>query len=249
MDLQGDRLLIFALWRGKGARSFSQGDIERQTEFSRHLARAANLSRRFEAIRRDLTIAQSLQGEHACGVVMLDIQGCVRDLNVEASRIVSAGEGLTIRGGRLTAFLPADTTAVQKLIHAASSPSLVGSEEFGPVIVHRRDGRLPLTIKLIAMPRQTSPLPDDHAVAMIVVIQDLQSDRLAMERRIGDVARRFGLSAGEQAIVTHLLNARNLREAAERAGIGYETARTQIKAAFGKTSTTSQIELLRLFSG
>lgn len=59
-------------------------------------------------------------------------------------------------------------------------------------------------------------------------------------------AKSHGLSAREATLLAHLVEGRSVREASERMSIGYETARSYLRAIFAKTGTHRQAELLTL---
>ncbi|MBF0420130.1 MAG: helix-turn-helix transcriptional regulator [Magnetococcales bacterium] len=58
--------------------------------------------------------------------------------------------------------------------------------------------------------------------------------------------RLFGLTRREAALVEQLVMGRSLQEGADALGITEQTARTHLKAAFGKTQTQRQGDLVRL---
>ena len=54
----------------------------------------------------------------------------------------------------------------------------------------------------------------------------------------------FGLTPAESRLVLRLVAGDSLRSSAAALGIGYETARTTLKAVFHKTGTCRQAELV-----
>ena len=54
----------------------------------------------------------------------------------------------------------------------------------------------------------------------------------------------FGLTPAESRLVLRLVAGDSLRSSAAALGIGYETARTTLKAVFHKTGTSRQVELV-----
>ena len=58
----------------------------------------------------------------------------------------------------------------------------------------------------------------------------------------------FGLTGAEAQIAIEIGAGNSLAEAAERHGIGYETARTQLRAVFAKTDTRRQSQVATLIA-
>jgi DNA-binding CsgD family transcriptional regulator len=58
----------------------------------------------------------------------------------------------------------------------------------------------------------------------------------------------FGLTAAEARIASGLVGGKELREVADEHGIGFETARSQLKAVFAKTETHRQSDLIAQLS-
>lgn len=79
---------------------------------------------------------------------------------------------------------------------------------------------------------------------------DRSTPATASARRGTDIAERFGetfgLSKGEALLAAHVVDS-DLRAAAERCGIAYETARSQLKSIFRRMGLGRQSELAALF--
>ena len=79
----------------------------------------------------------------------------------------------------------------------------------------------------------------------VIVLVDLAAP-LAMP--IERLVQTFGLTIAEARLATLIGSGISLRTAAVELGIGYETARTELKAVFQKTETARQAELVWLIS-
>ncbi|TPM00123.1 MULTISPECIES: helix-turn-helix transcriptional regulator [unclassified Mesorhizobium] len=62
------------------------------------------------------------------------------------------------------------------------------------------------------------------------------------------IRHAFQLTAAETRLACRLADGRGIGAASSALGIGRETARTQLRAIFSKTSTGSQAELAKLLS-
>ncbi len=82
-----------------------------------------------------------------------------------------------------------------------------------------------------------------HSLPLLVTIFD-PADRPPSDLSVLEVG--LGLSARESALLQELIMGATVREAAERMGVSYNTARNQLASAHAKTGSRSQSELVRL---
>lgn len=80
--------------------------------------------------------------------------------------------------------------------------------------------------------------PGVSHVAIRLAATDLRQDRFNRTRSL------FGLTQSEERLLCHLAQTGNLRAAAARNGVTYETARTTLKAVLGKTGHPRQPALI-----
>jgi DNA-binding CsgD family transcriptional regulator len=64
------------------------------------------------------------------------------------------------------------------------------------------------------------------------------------ELHMACLKQRFGLTPAESRLALRLVTGEPLRSSAAALGVGYETARTTLKAIFSKTGTCRQTELV-----
>lgn len=167
-------------------------------------------------------------------------------MNVEAQRLVEAGQGLRLRLGRLQATTLGEDVALQRLIEDASRRDLVGGRVLGPTFLQKGPGLSPLRIEIMSTPPQTSPFPGLRDAVLVVVVSDPDRPTDFPNQGLRQLAVSFALTPAEERMVGAVQSARNLREAAISVGIGYETARTHMRSVFAKTGARSQVELVRL---
>jgi DNA-binding CsgD family transcriptional regulator len=168
--------------------------------------------------------------------VIVDSRGEVVGLNDAARDCV--GAGLHIRNRRLVTVDLAANRALTRLI--AEPPNACGTQACaeGQVVVARRDSR-PLILRIV---RLRGALPFDRAHAIVMVL-DPRRVVLPTETQLKTA---FGLSCGEARLAIRLAAGETLESAAGICGISYETARKRVKAAFEKTDTRRQSELVAL---
>ena len=246
LDLQGDRVLVFNYWRGPEAGPFQPDEVQRHAVLMTHMRRAIDLGRRFEQVRRDGETARHAAENANAGIIILDRLGRVREVNAQAQRLFQADEAITIRDSRLVATVPSEDAALQDFLGRMSAEDGPPGAEMGPLLLRRAPDRPALAIKCIALARHTVPLPSDTQAATIVLVRAMVPSGPAFEARLQRVARDIGLTRSEARTVALLIGAGNLRQAAAAHDIRYETARSQLKAAFAKAGVRSQRELIQL---
>jgi hypothetical protein len=170
--------------------------------------------------------------------ILVDRDGTVVGLN-DAARDCLGG-GLDIRNRRLIASEPAAQRALTRLVEGGREGRNADARAGEQVVLARRHGR-PLILRTIRLDGGASPL--FHPASAIVVLLDAGRLSLPSEPQLMSA---FGLSCGEARLAIRLAAGERLEIAAGLCGISYETARKRVKAAFEKTETRRQSELVAL---
>jgi DNA-binding CsgD family transcriptional regulator len=175
------------------------------------------------------------------GVILVDADGAIRDLNFTAREILSLTRDLRIESGRLSA---AAEFGLADLIHRASGKSGRGFV----LAIDASNGstrRWPLFLLGIRIAADGASIrPPEAAVAVLISDPELEI------RPNQDLLRvLFGLTRRESAIATILMNGRGLKSAGDELHITVNTVRGHLKSVMSKTGTTRQSELVRLLFG
>jgi len=232
------------LYRPQPTGTFSDHDVARFRWISGHLANAVRVARRLlerESAAEDLL---SVIDQMAFGVVFLDRSGKVIQASRYARDLLDRRDGLVLRGARLAAPNPADDVRLRGAIRCALSVQYGGTAPGAHLVSLRRtDTKQPLCA--IAIPlscRIAGPFLIEKAVAALIV-NDPESGALISTDWL---QQRFQLTPAEARLAQDLGLGSNLRQAADKACITYETARWYMKCIFRKTGVERQAELVRL---
>ncbi|MBI1815373.1 MAG: helix-turn-helix transcriptional regulator [Deltaproteobacteria bacterium] len=175
-------------------------------------------------------------------VILVDERGRVVRMNQRAAEIVAQGDGLLIQHGVLRGVRPTDTAALHRLIgESVHSEPTNGCAAGVGLRLERPSRRWPLTALVTPLTSLGSP-PNGHAVAAVFVSDPEHSPAID----VGMLRQWFGLTPAEARLAVVLAQGHSLAEGLDRLGVGVNTARTQLKAIFGKTGTKRQAELVRL---
>lgn len=172
-------------------------------------------------------------------LVTLNAAGRVTAMSPAALAIIQAKDGLYVSGAEL---LPSEVRLQARwrgLIDGATRDAARGE---GAMLLTRPSGRRPLSIIVNSSPPQ--PGLGTYARGATVRIVDPEAAAPDLTRRLVDLWR---LTPAEARLAQVLVETDcDLRESADRLGITYGTARTQLASVFAKTETRGQPELMRL---
>lgn len=234
----------FRLTRPETAAPFSGADRVLAERLIPHLRRALDLH---EVVYRDRQISSlysTAMAQMLVGVILIDENGCVQEVNSMAQGILQMNDGLRLAGDRLEAAYGEDDRKLNRLIRAmltqqkASAVSLIEA-----ISVSRPSGKVNfgVVIKAIA-PDQWTEGKRRPSVAVFVRDCEAKADPVA-----GLAQKMFQLTPAETALVIHLANGLSLDEASEVLDIRRNTARAHLRSIYSKTGVRRQPELVRIF--
>lgn len=224
---------VVSLARRIDQEPFSETDRRLFQRVTGHLSRALTIAERLAtaAGKGGLQLLEALD----CGGILVDASARVLAFNTTAESLL--GEGIAIRGNRVTAAAPDSNRALQALIGRTLRD---GPQPEGAIAV-KRPLRRPILVDVLPIPSEAgAPFLFGRALLMLV---DLDARPVPTEATL---ARLFGLTPREAAFAVQLAGGCNLAEAAECLGITRETARSHLKSIFSKTDTNRQSELVAL---
>lgn len=170
----------------------------------------------------------------------LDDCGRVSGLNREAEAIL--GDGLRVNNGRLFSDDRQADAELRRIVGVLATPAGASLIETSPIMVARR-GRRALLVEVLPTAR-SCPEAGPGVVALLL-ITDLERQASVPESVLRTA---FGLTSAEARLAKSLAEGNDLQAVCGILGIATETARTQLKAVFGKTQTHRQSELVSLLS-
>ncbi len=213
-----------------------------------HIKRAMELEWRFRAIRHERDGANDVLDRLPQGVILVTASGQIVRANRAAERTLSTEDGLRVEDGALCAATQPETHRLHLLIARAAKTALGKGLASGGVLSIARSSkrRPPLSVSISPLPidakLNTGPSGPRKAVTLLFVHDPETTAEVSSEMLQGF----YGLTPAEIRLAAALASGAHLKAAAERFGISPATARTQLKAIFGKTGTHRQTDLIRL---
>jgi DNA-binding CsgD family transcriptional regulator len=203
------------------------------------LSNAARLHAKLRELGWKSAAALRALDQVAAGVIIVESDGRVVEMNRAAELVLRRDDGLTVRRGKLCAQRIFDHEKLARAITTAASEKTAAA--VGRMLVGRRGGRVAYIVTVA--PLGTELAVYERPLAMIFVADP--DARTPSER---DLAGFFGLSPAESRLTAALLAGKKLREVAADSGVQITTVRTQLSSVLRKVGVSRQTELIRVLS-
>ena len=171
------------------------------------------------------------------GVIALDLDGVVIDANVDAQRILEAGDSMRVRAGRLEFHDPHLDGRLRQLLSALALGAVVATGFVAqlPAPDNSRPRRMLVS--------PVSPRASRADIAVLVNIFDTHSKHVISHQLLRDL---YGLTAAQAAVTAYLFEGQSIEQTAQESGVSVNTVRSHLKCTFSKCDVHSQAELLHL---
>ncbi len=202
--------------------------------------------RRYVILRQALAdaggLATSLAGllnNTSCGVIQLDRNGRIVEINDLARNMLREGDGLLDRGGSLSARAPLDKAALKKVLEAAL-PNMGGQGVAGSVTI----GKLTMSPRLVLHvtpvgPRQTEARSRQVA-ALVMIVDPVRKAHFDPAL----VSEALLLTPAESEVAISMANGNSVQDMAAASGRKESTIRWHVKQIFLKQGISRQPELV-----
>jgi DNA-binding CsgD family transcriptional regulator/PAS domain-containing protein len=235
---------VFSVTHSVLAASQRERVIERTTLLIPHVRRAVLIGKAFDLQKAVAADFAATVDALAVAICLIDAAGRVVYANPSAMKLLETDDVLYGAGTRLHAYdRAADQSLTELLAACAGSNDLVVGPRGTAIHMPSRSGSdyvahmLPLT----SGARRETGTPHRAAAALVV---HKAADNLASAPEV--IAKAFGLTPREVAVLFALVDAPGVAEMAEILGLSEATVRTHLRSLFAKTETTRQAELVKL---
>lgn len=245
---QGSQVTMLGVHRGLGAPRLTEDELQTCQRLARHLTEALKLQQVRAANARQMLLGSHLLTRLRAPVVLIDEDRRLLHINPAASSLLAATDVLTLSADRLFCRRGMDDDALaaglRELLRDALPSPRAGD---GKLFIRARSLDSPSTLGLYfyAMrPAETLHAFGDQSLAMLII------HRLGIPLELDPfvVAAAFDLTPAEARVAVAAAQGRCPKEIASANGVTVKTIRTQLSAAFVKTGTTRQSELVSVLS-
>ena len=240
-----DYFVPLGLMRPKNFGSFRPEDLVFLARVVPHLSRMMQILLRLNGLEERTAADEAVWDQLPHGVILLDETGRLLWANRLAEVLLSDGDGLGAHEGFLCAANTGENATLQVLIgNATATGSGREMGTGGGFALTRSFGRRPLSVLIAPLrTRGTSRVVPRRPSAIAFVSDPDLEPRPPLQL----LAQLYGLTGREAALLGLLLTGMDLREAADRMDVSFNTVRTHLRQIFDKTGTHRQAELVSLF--
>jgi DNA-binding CsgD family transcriptional regulator len=243
--MQGPITSNISITRPEHVGPYDQSDINFLNSMMPHLKRALQVHQRIGIVQGSNDAALNALENLAIGILLLDDQGHATFVNQHACAIINQSDGLFLKSSFLNALNEQENANLSKLItNAARTSSQKGLHPGGQLLISRSSKKSPYGVIVSPIKREVFA-SGAQSSAVLIFIKDPDTDVPILEKNL---QKLYGLSKSEVKLVRLLLKANDLRDAADKLGITYNTAHTQMANIFVKTGTSRQSELICVLS-
>jgi DNA-binding CsgD family transcriptional regulator len=242
---------LISLGQGKEATPFDRHHADTMRRLLRHFARSLGVM--YHLRDRDLRTAVTLSALDRLNraVLVLDANRHVVVANHHAQSMISKGTPLTVdRSGRVELSAEFSSSSALFDVECAATklpiPDDVLRHYTEALCIQDGDGSYKFVMHI-------APLTKNHGFAKgggeqhtIIVVYDLAKAAFV---NAATLEAAYDLSPSEALAATQLLRGGSIAEMASRLGIGPNTFKSQLQAAFLKTGTHRQVDMLKLLHG
>lgn len=239
LALDDSMLTTISVGRGVAQGRFNDGAMTALKPLHDHLIRAANLGRSYSRVRRFADSAIAALDAASDPLMLLDTKGRLVHANRAGEGLLSSGEIVRGKAGRLSTGARHLSARMDQAIALATDPNGKRASSFR---LADRNGVSASDVNVLPIaPGSAFDAPGGPAILVRV-------GPAAAEDRAQAVLARFGLTTSERSLALSLVQGATLRETAEAGGISVNTARRHLASIFDKTGVHRQAELVRLLT-
>jgi DNA-binding CsgD family transcriptional regulator len=219
---------------------FSDADKQLYALLMGHFARAVGLAHQFGNHAQETECAVDIVDALNLGVILLHADRRVVHANRVAEKALARRDWITVVDGRLRSVHHGSLGLLSWHIAAAAQTGAGKGRDAGKVLRLRAADGDTLVVLITPFRGHADALSSLQPTAALI-FNDPEAQNIP---RATAIATAYGLSAAEGRLVALIAAGKNLTEAANCAGISYNTAKTQLKSVFAKTQFKRQADLV-----
>lgn len=238
--VDAETLTAIAVYRPPAAPMFDEAESARFGILVPHLRRAVRLVCQFLKLEREKWAALEVLDTMAMGIAVVDAEGNLLHANVFARQILDRQDGLSLRHNQLWASVPQASMELRTAIRRAVED---GAYHQAMALPRRVGG--PLMARVGGLHRNTLA-GQPVALSQPVAVLYLSDPDRPQETMLELLQRLYGLTDREVELASRLAGGARLDDCVQSMGIAMPTARSHLRAIFGKTGAATQADLIRL---
>ncbi len=244
LERQPEFANVMVLGRRAHQPRFSAAEMKEFAAVLPHLARAWRVRRALAEMEEMVGTLRFVLDRLDRAIVVAGPEGEVRFANRAADALLSRGDGLDARQGRLYAKRHDHTNALLSLIRSAADTGVgAGNIPVDAVAIPSATDNPPLAIVAEPLaPAHGGALGHEAAPGAILFISDSEASNRPSIERLRVV---YGLTPAEARLTSLLVDGHGIASAATALGTSRNTVKFHLKTVFGKMGISRQAELVR----
>ena len=231
--------LKFSVARPVDAGFFNNEEAELISSLSPHLLRAMEVKELLEVAHSQNRLLLNSLDNMGMGLMLLNSQGNVIEINHVANQIMNTHDGLTLQSKKITAQHADTSNLIDGAIQAHNNKQ--GTRICDWISIPRTSLKAPYRLLIIHNNKQSlSHWTESDAAMMAILIDPTQAQTTSREA----IKEHFDLTEREADIAQLLLRGLPAKKIASETGLSYESARWYIKAILKKSDVRSQPEFI-----
>lgn len=241
LTLKQRKMNAINIHRGLAAEQFCRRDLDVIARVQPHLIRAIKLSEAIADRESLFADAGARFDASANALYLVDGDGRLLRASRSGESLLTAGDGLAVRAGCLTAVGPTESRRLDALIRTAASPDPDLRRGGSMTLAQVEDGLPPAVIVTPLLPQRGLLL--DTTVRVLVYIMNMEGEIAFPAALMTDL---FGLTSAEVRVASLLFGGISPKGVAEQLKVSTHTVHVHVAHLFQKTGVRRQSELVRL---
>jgi DNA-binding CsgD family transcriptional regulator/PAS domain-containing protein len=224
--------------------SFHEREAQIFEIFLPHIVQALQIHRQMSHARALTQVSTLLIEQLPVGVMLLTSEGYALHANQAARAVLDAGDGLTLRKGRLSSSHPEHARHIARAVESAAAlrhGRVLGTG--APLHLTRPSGRAAYTLIFAPTGARAQIALDQSRIAEVIVL--LHDPAQVLDIPADVFQRYFRFTPAEARLAQGLLQGLSIDDIALRHELSRETIRSELKRVFRKTGVNSQADLVR----
>jgi DNA-binding CsgD family transcriptional regulator/PAS domain-containing protein len=234
---------VFTIQKSKKSKPPSEEDLQAFNQLAPSFSRVADSQFEYGHLFASMRNLENVIDGMEDGVLVLDANGTVGQMNSAADRIVRLNDGISISSGKIVCGDAEKNEKLAQLIHLLSNnASLAVSEKI--LLIQRNSNSHPYQIRI---QRSTGCQHDQLAPsgALIMFIRDPDQ---VVELDVLALIDSFGLTPAEASIAILITKGQAANEISISLKVSVPTVRSHIQRIMQKMGVTRQIDVVRILT-
>ena len=235
---------ILSIHRSGNQGPFLHDDRKLFARVRPHLMQAAKVFDKFAEVQAARDRISCILDHLPSAIIIVDRNAKILETNRAAESLLTIGDALSVRSGRIEAFRSDQASALHRLIREAHLAAGGSANSAGGYLRIDRRGERGCLMVLVAPFRQATRITSNDITAGVILFISDPEKQIGAPTRL--LQKLYGLTHAEAVVALAIAAGKTLGEIAEMNAVTRNTVRVQAQSILSKTNSRRQAELVRL---